>query len=391
MREAVAMETITSNALKTLLVAVLLPSMMALAQENKPKTPASIETIQKHNIQLLTEQLNRGWRAFCDAPVDEGVMSLFQGINPSDAALHVMTITNRSVELPIKSLSQLRDFDISPERKTLIYVNAFHTADSYFSVQEHLSLLQNSRRDLNVIVVDFARDVAQLYYAVRHHLSVHGYAIYNVLKALKEAGIAPQDITLAGHSVGANIAALGAQLFARGSKQLVGQLVAIDPATMCRTTDILVKQGVAERVVVLHGEGDVFGVRVPVGHIDIYPNGIGYFPRRKLQPGCDSKICSHMYPFVLFMEALIEGVMIPATKCESWAKFRQGDCQFQNTLNIGLIYPSTARGLYFCLTQPNPPFTYMEHGLRYKTSPARTRDPEKSAKSGKKVTKGTKG
>ncbi|EDW26947.1 GL15338 [Drosophila persimilis] len=123
MREAVAMETITSNALKTLLVAVavLLPSMMALAQENKPKTPASIETIQKHNIQLLTEQLNRGWRAFCDAPVDEGVMSLFQGINPSDAALHVMTVTNRSVELPIKSISQLRDFDISPERKTLIY------------------------------------------------------------------------------------------------------------------------------------------------------------------------------------------------------------------------------------------------------------------------------
>lgn len=243
-----------------------------------------------------------------DAPVDEGVMSLFQGINPSDARLHVMTITNQSVELPIKSISQIKDFDINPERKTLIYVNAFHTADSYFSVQEHLTLLQNSRRDLNVIVVDFAKDVAQLYYAVRHHLSVNGYFVYKLLRALKDAGIAVQDITLAGHSVGANIAALGAQLFAKENKQLVGQLLAIDPATMCRTTDILVKQSVALRVVVLHGEGDVFGVRVPLGHIDIYPNGIGYFPRRKLQPGCESKICSHMYPFILFMEVRISKV-----------------------------------------------------------------------------------
>ncbi|XP_002062077.3 lipase member H [Drosophila willistoni] len=326
-----------------------------------------IDQIQRHNIKLLSEQLNRGWRAFCDAPVDEGVMSLFQGIHPSDGRLHVMTITNQSVELPVRSLSQLKDFDINTERKTLIYVNAFHTNDSYFSVQEHLILLQTSRRDLNVIVVDFARNVEQLYYAVRHHLSVHGYFIYKLLNSLTDAGIKPEDITLAGHSVGANIAALGAQLYAKGSKQLVNQLIAIDPATMCRTSDILVKQGLATRVVVIHGEGDVYGVRVPLGNVDIYPNGVGFFPRRKLQPGCESKICSHMYPFVLFMEALIEGVMIPATKCESWAKFRLADCNFKNTLNIGLVYPADAKGLYFCLTQPNPPFTYMEHGLRYKS------------------------
>ncbi|KAL7732207.1 hypothetical protein ACLKA6_018447 [Drosophila palustris] len=285
---------------------------------------ASIDRVQKHNLDLLSEQLNRGWHAFCDAPVDEGVMSLFEGINPSDARLHVMTITNQSIQLPIKAIPEIRDFDINARRRTLIYVNAFHTADSYFSVQEHLMLLQRTRRDLNVIVVDFATNVAQLYYTVRHHLSVHGYSIYKLLSSLSEAGIQAEDITLAGHS------------------------------------------SVANRVVVLHGEGDVFGVRLPIGHIDVYPNGIGYFPRRKLQPGCETKICSHMYPFVLFMEALIEGVMIPATKCDNWAKFRQGDCSFENTLNIGLTYPPNAKGLYFCMTQPNPPFTYMEHGLRYK-------------------------
>ncbi|EDW93631.1 lipase member H [Drosophila yakuba] len=364
--------TMQKSTAQMIIAVCLICQSLAVEVRDKATHPLNIDSVQKHNIKLLSEQLNRGWRAFCDAPVDEGVMSLFQGINPSDARLHVMTITNQSVELPIKSISQLKDFDINPERKTLIYVNAFHTADSYFSVQEHLTLLQNSRRDLNVIVVDFAKDVSQLYYAVRHHLSVDGYFVYKLVRALKDAGIGVQDITLAGHSVGANIAALGAQLFAKENKQLVGQLLAIDPATMCRTTDIWVKQSVASRVVVLHGEGDVFGVRVPLGHIDIYPNGIGYFPRRKLQPGCESKICSHMYPFVLFMEALIEGVMIPATKCESWAKFRQGDCNFQNTINIGLIYPSNAKGLYFCMTQPNPPFTYMEHGLRYKA-----RRPEK--------------
>ncbi|EDW30071.1 GL20570 [Drosophila persimilis] len=89
-----------------------------------------------------------------------------------------MTVTNRSVELPIKSISQLRDFDISPERKTLIYVNAFHTADSYFSVQEHLSLLQKqpagSECDCRGIL---ARDVAQLLPTRLRasSSSVHGY------------------------------------------------------------------------------------------------------------------------------------------------------------------------------------------------------------------------
>ncbi|XP_060656151.1 phospholipase A1 member A [Drosophila nasuta] len=348
-------------------LAFVIGSVLFLGLIRGNSASASINRIQKHNLELLSEQLNRGWHAFCDAPVDEGVMALFDGINPSDARLHVMTITNQSIQLPIKSIPEIRDFDINPERRTLIYVNAFHTADSYFSVQEHLMLLQTTRRDLNVIVVDFATNVAQLYYTVRHHLSVHGYSIYKLLSALTDAGISAEDITLAGHSVGANIAALGADLYAKSNKRQVAQLIAIDPATMCRTTDILVRQGVASRVVVLHGEGDVFGVRVPLGHVDIYPNGIGYFPRKKLQPGCETKICSHMYPFVLFMEALIEGVMIPATKCENWAKFRQGDCSFENTLNIGLIYPPNAKGLYFCMTQPNPPFTYMEHGLRYKT------------------------
>ncbi|XP_075163730.1 lipase member I [Haematobia irritans] len=335
---------------------------------------ASVEEIQQNNIEILTDSFAKGWKEFCEAPVDEGVMSLYNGINPSDTSIHVLTINNQSVELPIRSLSEIRDFDINPQRKTLLYVNGFYTAESYFSVQAHLHMMQARRRDLNVIIVNFAKDIQQLYYALRHHLTLHGYFIAKILTVLVENGVDPKDITLAGHSVGANAAALGASLHTADywryyqKNSTIGQLIAIDPCSyVCDSNDIFVHNNVTSRVVVIHGEGNVFGVREPMGTIDIYPNGVGFYPKRKLQPGCKSWICSHMYPFLLFMESLVEGVSIPAVKCASWLHFKDGHCAFDDIIEIGINYPSVAEGVYFCVTQPTPPFTLHEIGLEYRS------------------------
>lgn len=299
-------------------------------------------------------------------------MSLFDGINPSDTSIHVLTLNNQSVELPIRSLSELRDFDINPRRKTLLYVNGFYTADSYFSIQSHLHMLQAHRRDLNVIIINFAKDIQQLYYALRHHLALQGYFVSKILTVLTENGVAPEDINVVGHSVGANVAALGISTYSEeyfnNYKQIsvIGQLIAIDPCSyICDTTNLYVRRNVSSRVVVIHGEGNVFGVRSPMGTIDIYPNGIGYFPKRRLQPGCSTSICSHMYPFLLFMEVLLEDVKLPAVKCESWLQFREQNCNYTNTVELGINYTEGARGLYFCVTQAYPPFTLKERGLKY--------------------------
>lgn len=299
-------------------------------------------------------------------------MSLFDGINPSDTTLHVMTINNQRVELPIRFLQELRDYDINPQRKTLLYVNGFHTASSFFSIQSHLNMLQYRRRDLNIIIVNFAKDILQLYYALRHHLRLQGYFVSKILSVLIENGVNPKDITIAGHSVGANVAALGISMYTSenfdNSKQisLIGQLIAIDPCSyICNTPDLYVRRNISSNVVVIHGEGNIFGVRQPVGTIDVYPNGIGYFPKRRLQPGCSSSVCSHMYPFLLFMESLVEQIRLSAVKCENWLQFREGKCDYTNTIDLGLTYPETAKGLYFCSTQSSPPFTLREQGLKY--------------------------
>ncbi|XP_023293419.2 lipase member I [Lucilia cuprina] len=333
---------------------------------------ASIEKIQQENIEILNESLTQGWKAFCEAPVHEGVMSLFDGINPSDTTIHVLTLNNQSVELPIRSLSELRDFDINPKRKTLLYINGFYTADTFFSIQSHLHMLQSRRRELNVIIVNFAKDIQQLYYALRHHLTLQGYFVAKILEVLIENGIDPKDITVAGHSVGANVAALGISTYSEeyfnNYKQIsiIGQLIAIDPCSyICGSSDLYVRRNISSRVVVIHGEGNVFGVRSPMGSIDIYPNGIGYYPKRRLQPGCNTSVCSHMYPFLLFMEALVEEVNITAVKCESWLQFREQNCDYTNTVELGITYPETAKGLYFCVTQSSPPFTLKEQGLKY--------------------------
>ena len=299
-------------------------------------------------------------------------MSLYDGINPSDTTLYVMTINNQRVELPIRSLSELRDFDINPQRKTLLYVNGFYSASSYFSIQSHLHMLQHRRRDLNVIIMNFAKDILQLYYALRHHLRLQGYFVNKILSVLIENGVNPEDITVAGHSVGANVAALGVSMYSSehfdNYKQisLIGQLIAIDSCSyICNTPDLYVRRNISTRVVVIHGEGNIFGVRQPLGTIDVYPNGIGYFPKRRLQPGCNTSVCSHMYPFLLFMESLVEQVRITAVKCENWLQFREQKCNYTNTIDLGITYPETAKGLYFCSTLPAPPFTLGEQGLKY--------------------------
>lgn len=296
-------------------------------------------------------------------------MSLYSGINPCDATINVMTVSNESIELPIRSLSELRDYDISPEKNTLIYVNSYYTTKSYFSISEHLKLLQERRRDFNIILVDFAKDIQHLYHAVRHHVNIHGYFVAKIIKSLVASGIKASSISLIGHSVGANVAALSADYYNEYIQDVnglkIGQLIAIDPAIMCNSSDFHVRPNITQRVIVLHGEGNVFGVREPCGNIDIYPNGIGYFPRRKNQPGCDTALCSHLYPFIIFMESMIEGVKIPAVQCDSWLNFRQQQCNYNDIVTIGVSYPETANGVYFCITQKSPPYTFMEHGLRY--------------------------
>lgn len=43
----------------------LICQSLAVEDKDKATNPLNIDSVQKHNVKLLSEQLNRGWRAFC--------------------------------------------------------------------------------------------------------------------------------------------------------------------------------------------------------------------------------------------------------------------------------------------------------------------------------------
>ncbi|XP_055910936.1 endothelial lipase [Eupeodes corollae] len=323
-----------------------------LVRSNKA-TSATIDSVQNYNIKTLKAALPLGWKKFCEADVDEGVMSFFPGNDPSDAKIHLSTPNNQTITLPIKYVSRIGEFGINTRLKTIVYVNAFF-ADHIYHIHGNLIYMQEARKDYNIIIVDFAQNILQLYNAIKHNVFVHGYFVSKLISALVQNGVRQSDITLVGHSVGANIAALGGRLHSEEKTgRRLAALIAIDPALMCQRKDVYVNAHVCEKVIVIHGENGIFSVTEPLGTVDIYPNGNNV----RYQPGCNTKICNHVFPFFVFLDAVIEQTPITAVKCESWESFRRGKCDYTSLISLdNFKFGNTPHGKYYCITKETPPF-----------------------------------
>uniref|UniRef100_A0A5F4W4B0 phospholipase A1 n=1 Tax=Callithrix jacchus TaxID=9483 RepID=A0A5F4W4B0_CALJA len=179
----------------------------------------------------------------------------------------------------------LEDCGFNMTAKTFFIIHGW-TMSGIFENWLHklVSALHTRERDANVVVVNWLPLAHQLYTDAVNNTRAVGRSIARMLDWLQEKDeFSLGNVHLIGYSLGAHVAGYAGN-FVKGT---VGRITGLDPAgPMFEGADIhkRLSPDDADFVDVLHtytrSFGLSIGIQMPVGHIDIYPNG-GDF-----QPGC---------------------------------------------------------------------------------------------------------
>ncbi|GAB1301864.1 Endothelial lipase [Apodemus speciosus] len=228
--------------------------------------------------------------------------------------------------------------------KTFFIIHGWTMSGMFESwLHKLVSALQMREKDANVVVVDWLPLAHQLYTDAVNNIRVVGQRVAGLLDWLQEKEeFSLENVHLIGYSLGAHVAGYAGN-FVKGT---VGRIMAstrLDPAgPMFEGVDInrRLSPDDADFVDVLHtytlSFGLSIGIRMPVGHIDIYPNG-GDF-----QPGCGfndiigsfaygtiSEIvkCEHERAVHLFVDSLVnQDKPSFAFQCTDSSRFKRGIC-----------------------------------------------------------------
>lgn len=109
----------------------------------------------------------------------------------------------------------------------------------------------------------------------------------------------------------------------------------------------------ADFVDVIHTCSGSYGIALPVGHVDFFPNG-GYPP----QPGTNINTEhseSHYRAVEFFCESIFPSNQFWANACSSWTEYQQGNCLIATTLMGDPVF-TTARGRMYLRTNSASPF-----------------------------------
>lgn len=229
--------------------------------------------------------------------------------------------------------------------------------------------------NVNVVVVDWERGAAlPNYVQAAANIQMVGRQISRIIEMLNVySHLKNNDIHIIGFSLGAHVAG-----YAGMETPGLGRISGLDPASpLFEGHDLKVRLDPTDAlfVDVIHTSGDTFlrgglGASETMGHVDFYPNG------GKFQPGCNSvffgaitdifygnwqSLCNHRRSFKFFIDSIIRSCIFPASSCDSYDKYLQGECfpckQNENCGHMGYYADtSTARGSLYLATKEIEPF-----------------------------------
>ncbi|XP_030643520.1 phospholipase A1 member A isoform X2 [Chanos chanos] len=225
--------------------------------------------------------------------------------------------------------------------------------------------------DGNVLVVDWIYGASFAYNLVVENYKEVALQISVLVNQLKNHGSPLESFHLIGVSLGAHVAGFVGTLF----KGKIGRITGLDPAgPMFKTADPFDRLDSSDAMFVeaIHTDSDYFGISIPVGHIDFFPNG------GMDQTGCARSrfasmygyvICDHMRAVHIYMSALNGSCLLMGFPCSSYEEFLAGRCtscdgdfdgkcpQIGLLKNSGLtVSPLPSLGKVYFLTTSAPPF-----------------------------------
>lgn len=231
--------------------------------------------------------------------------------------------------------------------------------------------------ETTVLVVDWEKGANGTYPDAGINTPMAGALLSVFLQRIKNETkdvIGPDNITLIGFSMGAQVMGFTGRHFFRATKKKLHRITGLDPAGwMYENTNATLTKHDANYVDVIHTDaGSItefrIGLNQSVGHVDFYPNG------GTVQEGCKGKpnlvytdymdviTCSHYRATALFIESLVnKNCSFMSWGCDNWTDFTTGECLKRITENNTSVmgyysYEAKGRGDQFLYTNSRSPY-----------------------------------
>lgn len=188
------------------------------------------------------------------------------------------------------------------------------------------ALLQAAK--VNVLVVDWIYGASFAYNRVVQNYKEVAVQISSLINELLNRGSSLESFHFIGVSLGAHVAGFVGTLF----EGKVGRITGLDPAgPMFKGRDRFDRLDPSDALFVeaIHTDSDYFGISIPVGHVDFFPNG------GMDQTGCKRSrfssmygyfICDHMRAVYIYISALNNSCPLIGFPCLNYERFLAGQC-----------------------------------------------------------------
>ncbi|XP_041969237.1 lipase member H-like [Aricia agestis] len=178
--------------------------------------------------------------------------------------------------------------------------------------------------------------VAQNLFKFIYNLHRHGYSL--------------SSIHLIGFSLGAHVAGITGKLVQKRLKGKIKRITALDPARPCflQFSQYRLDKEDAKFVNVIHSSIGVLGIEEPLGHVDVFLNGVTV-PQPECKGVALSLECDHALAWRTFSSSVVEEDVLLGRLCRSFEELRNGRCRGNKTF-VGYDCNTSNRGIFLYKT-----------------------------------------
>ncbi|XP_026725696.1 phospholipase A1 member A-like [Trichoplusia ni] len=251
-------------------------------------------------------------------------------------------------------LSAHRTLRAPPGERVVLYVPGWWNTPADASSQAIVRALMTRHR--SVLLLDTRLSFCRGYISAVSSINPLSHLLFSFVKNLHKKGHSMSSIHLIGFSLGAHVAGMTGKLVKMKLNATIGQITALDPARPCfARADQRLERGDAEFVQVIHSSAGVLGIEEPLGHADVYVNGV---PGK--HPECEHKAisleCDHAQAWKLFAASAVNEKVLMGRQCANWGELLQNMCSGNET-QLGYACRPDAHGmfLYKSRSKSKPP------------------------------------
>ncbi|KAL4705449.1 hypothetical protein ACJJTC_012836 [Scirpophaga incertulas] len=271
--------------------------------------------------------------------------------------LEILYSRQRSLEIPLLDLivfsrsgqrshrlSQAHKFiKYRPSQTLVLYVAGWWNAPFDESSKALIKALLTKHR--RVLVVNTQLSFSRGYVSSASRVNPIANQIADLIINL-EHRVPLSSIHLIGFSLGAHVAGITGKLVQQKLGSKIGRITALDPAKPCflKASDYRLGKDDADFVQVVHSSSGVLGLEQPLGHVDVYMNGVDVKQPECLDRGITLE-CDHAQAWRMYSASVTDESALMSRRCEDWEELMSADCRGNLTV-MGYSCSDQNRGLY---------------------------------------------